>query len=324
MKDSTRRWVIRATQLFLTLAVTYFLFRSLSVSWEEIATLDRVAWRPRPMPLLASLALLLAVFAYLVGLWSRMVRLFDGPVLSLIESFRIFFIANLGRYLPGKFWQLAGLAYLAGKRGVPLATASSAAILGQVFSLAAAAVVAVIALTLAGTADYPRELLPWGLALLVVVLLATTWPGLLRRGLDLAFRLARGGGEPPRIEGWFGARWLVLYLPAWIGYGIAFGLLWSAFPALPPVFWPAAVGALAGAYFLGYAAIFAPAGVGVREGALALLLAPWTGSAAAAILAVIARLWMTAAELLPVVGLGGGALWQRLSRDREVRRDDGT
>ena len=204
---------------------------------------------------------------------------------------------------------------------MPLAIASSAAILGQLFSLGAAAAVAVIALALAGTAEYPRELLPWGLALLVVVLVAAAWPGLLRRGLSLALRFGRGEGEAPHIGGWFGLRWLGLYLPAWIGYGIAFGWLWSAFPALPPVFWPAAVGSLAGAYFLGYAAIFAPAGVGVREGALALLLAPWMGAPAAAVLAVIARLWMTLAELLPVLGLGVEAIWRRIikSSGREIR-----
>ncbi len=320
MKPSIRRWGLRVAQFVLTVVVTYFLFRSLRVSWEEVAAVDAAGWRPHPLPLLASFTVLLAVFAYLVGLWSRMVQALGGPLLRLVDAFKIFFIANLGRYIPGKFWQLAGLAYLAQRHGVPLAVASSAAILGQLFSLGAAAAIAVIALGLAGRAEYPRELLPWGLALLAVVAIVTSWPAVLRRGLAFAFRVGQRAGEPPRIEGWFGARWLGLYLPAWLGYGIAFGLLWSAFPALAPVFWPAAVGALAGAYFLGYAAIFAPAGIGVREGALALLLAPWLGAPAAAVLAVTARLWMTAAELLPVVGLGSGALWQRL---REYRGKGG-
>ncbi|UCF19542.1 MAG: flippase-like domain-containing protein [Gemmatimonadota bacterium] len=322
MSPSIRRWALRVAQFVLTVAVTYFLFRSLRVSWKEVAAVDAAAWRPNWLPLLASFAVLLAVFAYLVELWSRMVQALGGPPLRLVEAFKIFFVANLGRYVPGKFWQLAGLAYLAQRRGVPLAVASAAAILGQLFSLGAAAAVAVIALSLAGKAEYPRELLPWGLVLLALVGIATTWPEVLRRGLAFAFRLGRSSGEPPAVGGWFGARWLGLYLPAWIGYGIAFGLLWSAFPALPRVFWPAAVGSLATAYFLGYAAIFAPAGIGVREGALALLLAPWVNAPAAAVLAVIARLWMTAAELLPVVGLGSGALWQRL-RQHSGKGGDG-
>ncbi len=94
---------------------------------------------------------------------------------------------------------------------------------------------------------------------------------------------------------------------------MAFGVLWSAFGALPPVSWSAAVGGFAGAYFLGYAAVFAPAGVGVREGALAVLLAPWTGPAEAAVLAVIARLWMTVGEMVPLAAIAGGSAagWMR-------------
>ncbi|UCC72700.1 MAG: flippase-like domain-containing protein [Gemmatimonadota bacterium] len=319
MKASIRRGAGWAARVALTVVVTYFLFRSLRLSWSEIAASDAAAWRPRPVTLAASLLALLAVFAYLVGLWSRMVRKLDGPALTFIDAVRIFFLANLGRYVPGKVWQLAGLTYLAGKKGVSLPVASTSAVLGQLFSLAAAACVAAAGLAVGASAGYPQELSAWALALLALVGAVTMIPAALRLVLRVAFKVARGGEEAPEIDNWFGARWLGLYLPAWLGYGIAFGLLWASFPALPPVFWPAAIGGFAAAYFLGYAAIFAPAGVGVREGAVAVLLAPWTGAAGAAVLAVIARLWMTAAELLPLV-LAAGARWvRRPSVDSETR-----
>jgi hypothetical protein len=112
---------------------------------------------------------------------------------------------------------------------------------------------------------------------------------------------------------------MALYLPAWLAYGLAFGLLWSSLPALSQVNWSAAVGGFAGAYFLGYAALFAPAGVGVREGALSLWLAPWLGGAAAAVLAVMARLWMTVGEIIPVIGIGVREGLGRLRGGRETR-----
>jgi uncharacterized membrane protein YbhN (UPF0104 family) len=302
----------------LTIAVTYFLFRSLSISWSEIADLDAESWRPRPLAFVASLIVLLAVFVYAVTLWAAMVRSLGGPALPLGRATRIFFLANLGRYLPGKVWQLAGLAYLAGKRGVSLPVATSSAVLGQIFSLGAAAVVAATGLALGIGAGYPRDLLPWALALLVLVAVGTLVPAALRLGLRIAFKLGGEGQEVPALGGWFGARWLSLYLAVWLGYGIAFGLLWASFPALPPVFWPGAIGGFAGAYFLGYAALFAPAGVGVREGALAVLLAPWGGGAAAAVLAVIARIWMTVGELVPLGVAGGAWALARLREDPET------
>jgi hypothetical protein len=300
-----------AVKLALTLAVTYFLFRSLRLSWSEIASLEPKDWWPRPIPLAASFALLLSVFGYLVSLWARMVSSLGGPRLRLGEAFRIFFVANLGRYVPGKVWQLAGLTYLAGKRGVSIPVASSAAILGQVYSLGAAACVAAVALALGPMTGLPRGLLPGALALAAVVVVLTTVPPVLRHMLLLCFRLGKSAEPPPEVDSLFGARWLALYVPGWLGYGLAFGLLWESVPALADVSWGGAIGGFAGAYFLGYAALFAPAGVGVREGALSVWLAPWLGGAAAAGLAVMARLWMTVGEIIPVTWI---AIRQGFSR----------
>jgi hypothetical protein len=308
-----------AAKLALTLAVTYFLFRSLHLSWSEIAALEPRDWKPRPLPLTASFALLLAVFGYLVALWALMVSSLGGPRLRLDTAFRIFFLANLGRYSPGKVWQLAGLTYLAGKAGVTFPVASSSAILGQVFSLGAAACVAAVGIAVSPVPDLPSGLLPGALGLAALVVLLTTVPPVLRYMLLFAFKLGRSSEPLPEVGPWFGVRWMALYLPAWLAYGLAFGLLWSSLPALSQVNWSAAVGGFAGAYFLGYAALFAPAGVGVREGALSLWLAPWLGGAAAAVLAVMARLWMTVGEIIPVIGIGVREGLGRLRGGRETR-----
>lgn len=308
-----------AVKLALTVAVSYFLFASLRLSWGEIAALEAKDWWPRPVPLVASFAVLLGVFAYLVGLWAFMVSSLGGPRLRLGEAFRIFFIANLGRYIPGKVWQLAGLTYLAGKRGVSFPVASSAAVLGQVYSLGAAACVAAAVLTLGPLSGLPRGLLPAALALAGLVIVVTTVPPILRYILLWVFRLGRSGETPPEVDTLFGVRWLLLYVPGWLGYGLAFGLLWASIPALAGVNWGAAIGGFAGAYFLGYAALFAPAGVGVREGALSVWLAPWLGGAAAAVLAVMARLWMTLGELMPVAWIAIREGVRRLGGSAETR-----
>jgi hypothetical protein len=319
VRASLRRWGVWAARVALTAAITYFLFRSLKISWDELAEVEIAEWSPRFLPFVASFVLLLAVFAYLVALWARMVTAFGGPKLGLGEAIKIFFVANLGRYVPGKIWQLAGLTYLAGKRGVSLPVASAAAVLGQVYSLGAAAILAGIALAAGTRSSFPRDLAPWALGFALLIALLTTVPAAQRSFLRTVFKLSRREDAVPRLDAGFGIRWLALYLPAWLAYGIAFGLLWRSLATLPPVSWPAAVGGFAGAYFLGYAALFAPAGVGVREGVMALLLTPWMGAAEATLLAVLARLWMTAAELLPVVGIGGARALNLLRRDSGTR-----
>jgi uncharacterized membrane protein YbhN (UPF0104 family) len=318
VRSAFPRWIVWAFQIALTLAVTYFLFRSISLSWRELADVDLAGWTPRALPFAASCVVLLAVYVYLVGLWALMVRGLGGPRLGLGESIKIFFVANLGRYVPGKVWQLAGLTYLAGKRGVSLPVASSAAVLGQIFALAAAVAVGGIALAAGATSGFPSELVPWAVALAAIIVVVVTVPAALRTMLRVAFRLGRREEETPQLDAAFGARWLLLYLIAWLGYGIAFGLLWRAFPALPEVSWPAAVGSFAGAYFLGYAAIFAPAGIGVREGAMAVLLSSWMNATDATVLAVLSRLWMTAAELVPLALIAMAAVVRPKNRNAKT------
>jgi uncharacterized membrane protein YbhN (UPF0104 family) len=64
------------------------------------------------------------------------------------------------------------------------------------------------------------------------------------------------------------------------------------------------VGGFALAYISGLVAVFAPGGLGVREGVLAALL-PRAGaeSVSAEALAVATRLWTTTAELLLLLGV---------------------
>ncbi len=303
MKDASRRRLASAAQILLTLAATYFLFSSLRIPWAELRSVDPAGWRPRLVPFIASLLVLLAAFVYSVALWARLIAFFEGPKLPLTRAIGVFFVANLGRYIPGKLWQLVGLAYLSSREGVSPTVAASAAVLGQLFSLAAAALLAGLALAFGALSGLPTDVLPWAAALVILIGLVTSVRPVLRYILRLAFRLGRETAEVPELDRWFGARWTALYLPSWLGQGVAFGLLWASIPALPEVYWPAAVGIFAGAYFLGYAALFAPAGIGVREGAMAVALAPWTGPAQAVILSVVARVWMTLGELIPILGI---------------------
>jgi hypothetical protein len=87
---------------------------------------------------------------------------------------------------------------------------------------------------------------------------------------------------------------------AWTMYGIAFrlfvlGVLGSAAGALPDY-----IAVFAGSYLLGFVAIFSPAGVGVREGAMGFALQRAGFALGPAYLVVVAsRLWLTALEVIP-------------------------
>ena len=291
-------------QLLATAVVTWFILKAVGVNLEEFRALDLSQWNVHWGLLAVSSMVLLAGYLYSAALWGIMVKEMGGPEVGLVTSLRVFFTANLGRYLPGKVWQLAGMAYLAQREGVRPATATGAALLGQAFSLAGATLVGLGVLL--GSGWGPRLGGGWTMAILLVLLLAFTFPAVLRRLLGLWFRLARsdvpGGFRPDDA---FGIRWMGLYALGWILQGGAFlVLVWSMGLELGILH---GIPAYPAAYVLGYVAIFAPAGLGVREATLVVFLQPFLGTGAAAV-AVVARLWTTALELLPALTLAGGYL----------------
>lgn len=298
-----RAWTVRALQLGLTLLVTWIIFRAVGVRLEDLEGLDPAAWRPRGGFLAGASLLLLAGYGMSAALWGHMVRDLGGPRLPVGTAVRTFFIANLGRYLPGKLWQIAGLAWLARKKGVSPSVATGAAVMGQAFALAGAAVVGSTAFLGAGGELRTTGVIVLGAVLIGLVVAAV--PRLLRGLLGLWFRLLRREVPDGLVVGpGFAPRWVALYTLNWSLYAIAFWLLVLAFERPGTLLQTAP--AFAAAYLVGYLAVFSPAGLGIREGVLTAFLAPVTGQGAAAALAVLARLWTTAVEVVPA-----GALWLR-------------
>jgi uncharacterized membrane protein YbhN (UPF0104 family) len=99
------------------------------------------------------------------------------------------------------------------------------------------------------------------------------------------------------------ALWATAYALSWVLLGTAFVLFAAAFHpplAAQPRF---VAGTVAAAYLVGYLFILVPAGIGVREGAMLLLLQQVMPAGGALVVSVLSRVWFTAAELVPLAFL---------------------
>lgn len=232
-------------------------------------------------------------------LWSLITRDLGGPLLPPSEAMRLFMIANLGRYVPGKVWQIAGLAALAKQKGVPGATAAAAAVLGHGFALVAATGVGLGGIwTLADGAAW-RWIVPVGLVVGLMVGLA---PPVFGPVTSLWFRLSKT--PPPESLQWNHAlRWLLIAFTNWVVFAVAFWLFVSGLGYEAPLI--ASTTGFAAAYVVGYVFILAPAGIGIREGMLVVFLAPHFGAVAAGAIAAAARLWTTIIEVIPAAVFWG-------------------
>ncbi|MDE2763023.1 MAG: lysylphosphatidylglycerol synthase domain-containing protein [Gemmatimonadota bacterium] len=296
-----RRWWVPPVKLALTVGVTWLILRGAGIRLAEVGTVDWGMVRLDVPYLVLSVALLLVTFAIAAALWSRnLVELGERGV-GVAEGAAILLIANLGRYVPGKILALAGVAVLARRRGMSGVRATGAAVTAQMVNLlGAAAVGGWVVVWSAGFSEV------WKVAVGVAIVAGLT--GFLYlggAGALLRWVLRRSGhtGDLPDPSGRSLLRLLPGYMLNWLVHGAAFACLSRGLGA--DIGFGVATTAFAAAYFAGYVAVFAPAGIGIRESSLAGLLTPILGLEASLVLAALQRVWITAAELL---GAAAGAL----------------
>lgn len=298
-RRALRAGLIRSGQLGLTVLVTWLIVRRVGVGFEDLRNLDASTWSPDLLLLTASSVLLLTSYFVSAAIWGRIVTDLGGPRIPAHQAVRLFMIANLGRYIPGKVWQIAGLAALAKGRGVPAVTATGAAILGQGIALVAASAIGVLALL---TSPAPFDRFGLGVAAVIAAgTLVAAIPGVFTGLAGAWFKIAKTEA-PEGLGAVHGLRWLWLYALNWGMYALSFWILTLSFGlegALVPV-----ASAFAAAYVIGYAMVFAPAGLGPREGFLIAFLTPHFGIAPSSVIAIVARIWTTAVEVVPA-----GVFW---------------
>lgn len=304
-----RRWLHWLLGLFV-LAALAFLALALADRRERLGLLlGRIAghpWRWSAGWLVAAVGAGTAALLATAAVWVGLVRALGSRV-SWSEGILAWAGASLGRYIPGKVWQLSGVALFLKRGGHSGAAAVSAAVVSQVLTLLTGAA---LGLWLAGRTWLPEmgALRTLGL---VAVLFLLVQPSVIRRVTRWG---ARRLGEDV-VVGRMDRRALVRagggLAGTWVLHGLGFwcllrGSLGPGGPGLPE-----ATGIFAAGYVVGYAVLVAPGGLVAREGALTGLLAtlgPLAVPVAGAV-AVLARLWTMASELLllGIAGLGARA-----------------
>jgi uncharacterized membrane protein YbhN (UPF0104 family) len=271
-------------------------------------------WSFHPWWIAGAIAVGIANLFLMALVWTDLFRRTGGTA-GHAEAVRVWVVTNFGRYIPGKVWQLGGLAVYMKGRGDSGAAALVSAVAFQLIALVTGAAIAVATIGV-GWAGLEGGWLP-GLVTLALILVTGLHPGVLSW-------IAR------RLGSWFGetgvsvtlgagdiARSAAGLLVAWLLYGAGFlmlvrgvGVPWELAQL------PVLTGVFAASYIVGYLVLVAPGGLVVREGAMTALLVEAGGLAVgvAAPVAIIARLWVVATELgaLAVV-----LAWRGSSKEEE-------
>lgn len=280
----TSRW---PRVLFVLVALGFCAWGLIAQRAQIGDALQRLSWWAVAASLAAGVAALgawmLAWRALLAGL---------GSPLPIVVAARVMFLAQLGKYVPGSVWALVGQVELAKTYDVPRRRGATATLLAMATTIATGCALAAATLPLV-SADATRRY--WWLLPLAPVLLAALHPRVVSALLGRALALAR---RPP-LEQHADLRTTVVAI-GWTLLGwLLFGAhLWLLAGSLGDAGFALSTGAYALAFTVGFLVIIAPGGLGAREAALVVVLAPSLPAGGPLLMALASRVVLTTADLL--------------------------
>jgi len=294
-------WTLLKTAFWVALA--YFCIRYFIPAWRRLDLGRRLPGLGVGWLLLAqALAVLHSLSVF--GLWYMLLRR-TGASPSLRGSFRAFVLSLLPKYVPGRLLT-HGVRAKASLDAQIRGTAISASILWEAaLGLASAGLVGSLGLVFGGLDTVPTQLRLIIPTLTLAVPIAA-YVGA-RHVLPHRFRRWAGGVGLADAPGPVAAG-VLIYGSAWLITGAAnWCLIRSMGPVAPALFLPLTA-ALALAWAGGVVSLVAPAGLGVREGALYVLVTPWLGPADALLFVTLSRLLMFMSAVLLTAGWGAASV----------------
>ena len=243
-------------------------------------------------------ALYLGHTVVLALLWLGVVRSLGGR-LSAAEAVQIHCLTQLGKYVPGKVVLVVGKVCLAVRQRVAAALAALSAAYEQGFVLVSGALVVLVSALLAGL----PMLRAYRLVLLAACLIgaACLHPRVVRLVLEGLSRLLPGQREWRVLSYEATAGLLLLYALAWVLNGAIFYLLARGLCDLPVRYLPDCIGIMVLGTILGYVALIVPAGLGVRDATISVMLSAYVPLPAAIAVSLVLRVVVTAVEALGVL-----------------------
>jgi uncharacterized membrane protein YbhN (UPF0104 family) len=283
--SSRKRWYSRMLFVAVILGVSFYIYTTIG----DLSGFDyHLNWT------YLFLSFFFTVVAYLVQLiiWLFLARSF-GIKFSFLAAANAWSLSQLGKYLPGKIGLLLirmDIHSEVSKRTIAVAT-------GVEFITTMTASCLLVLISIAFIPELASVSIRWIALSVACLFLIVLYPPILKKLTDLAFRLIKR--EPLNNLPSYGL--LLKLVGANMLVGIPYGLgLFFAFNCFYSVSWNYFL-IITSVYYIasliGVAALFAPAGIGVREGVVFLILPALISRPVVIFATILTRIIITLVEL---------------------------
>ncbi len=270
---------------FLVLLTFYYIYRYLISNWDQLSGLNiHVSYG------FVILGFIVLKIGWVVSCWSWGKTLEAcGYKLRFRDVYIIYFRSMLAKYLPGKVWQLAGSTYMALQVGVPEGANLASFIIGQAYSVLAG-VVLVMAAIVFGIIERSGQtelLLRWtAIPIMTVIIILVIRPNLIEKLMNLILPLFKRQKITVKISFATSIFLIVIYIIPWLIFGLAFWLLAYALTSVSLSLYLPLTAIYTAGTVIGFMAVFAPGGIGIREASIAAMAGSLTSFPASLALAL--------------------------------------
>jgi hypothetical protein len=288
--------ILKAVKAAFLVLVFFFLVKYFVDNRDTIKQLDiKPAWGV----FAGSMLLYFAYKLTLASLWHYITKT-AGAGIGYADAVTAYLYSILGKYIPGKVFMLAARIPAYERNGVPVRKVAVCFLLENVCTLLGAGFLFLISLLF-----FPNELLSdYGPAviLLIILFFICIHPKIINFFLKLIGKLIKKQDMELPFKYTDMLKIVTLFIGNWLIVGTGFYLLVSSiYPlAFNQLLYVGGVYGLSA--IIGIISIFAPSGIGVREGVMILGLGLIMPNEYAVIIGVVSRLWATVAELILVLG----------------------
>lgn len=288
-----KKKIMSIVKLLFLVAAGYFLISYLVKNIEDIKAMEfSVDWTV----FVVSMIFYFLYKVSLASLWHYITKL-NNCSIQYVKAVSGYLYSILGKYIPGKVFMLAARLPAYNEKNVPMRKVTICFFIENVCTLLGAAFLFLISLLF-----FPNDLLKdymWVTIVLVIAFFICINPQIINFGLKYLGKLIKKEDlEIPMTYGQM-LKVVLLFIANWMIVGVGFYMLvksiYHPIPASQMLF---AGGIFGLSAIIGIISIFAPSGIGVREGVMIAGLLLIMPDEYAVIISVISRLWATVAELI--------------------------
>jgi uncharacterized membrane protein YbhN (UPF0104 family) len=287
----------RILSIVIVIIIFYFLISNLILNWQRIPFAEL---RFDIGSLFLSYLCLFVYFLIFVAGWKHLIKGL-GDSISYGKAFWIISTSQIAKYVPGGIWYTLGRVYLCTTEGMKGQIVFLSVILETCFLMLTNMVLFLVSVAfLPGT----PVLSPFISVAIIIVLLIFIYPPILNWFVNIVLKVIKRPLIVLNVSYPSMVLFSLYFVGVWIAQIVGFYFLVNAiYPlGISHIFSLSAAYTLA--WITGFIVLFAPAGLGVREGMMTLMLSTIIATPLAIVMSFVQRVWISVFEIVVfLVGL---------------------